>query len=238
MPAATARRRAARAGGAAASRDAGAPRGEAPASTRDAARSRAAIIDAAEALFAERGYAGTSLGDIGTRAGLSRGTPSYFYGSKEQLYVAVLERVFAAREEATAAAFAPLHAWAATGEGTLDAALTHAVEGYMAFLLERPTFVRLIEWEELEGGQRMRATPRASRAIQDAFGAARAAAGRRGLRAFSVEDAVLLFVSLTFSPLAQTSTFMATLGRDLTARATLRRHVRFVVGQLRHVLKA
>jgi TetR/AcrR family transcriptional regulator len=194
-------------------------------------------VDAAEALFAERGYAGTSLGDIGDRAGLSRGTPSYFYGSKEQLCVAVLERVFAAREEATAAAFAPLHAWVDSGDGTLERALTRAVEGYMAFLLARPTFVRLIEWEELEGGQRLQATPRASRAIEDAFAAARAAARRRGLRAFRVDDAVLLFVSLTFSPLAQTSTFMATLGRDLTDRATLRRHVRFVVAQLRHVLE-
>jgi AcrR family transcriptional regulator len=212
--------------------------GDAAASTRDAARSRAAIIDAAEELFAQRGFAGTSLGDIGARAGLSRGTPSYFYGAKEELYVAVLERVFAAREEATASAFAELHEWTRTGDGTLAAALAHAVEGYMTFLLERPTFVRLIEWEELEGGQRMRATPRASRAIEDAFAAARAAARRRGLRAFNVEDAVVLFVSLTFSPLAQTSTFMATLGRDLTDRATLRRHVRFVVGQLCHVLEA
>jgi AcrR family transcriptional regulator len=223
-----------------ASRGGAAPRAAAAhraATTRDAARSRAAIIAAAEALFAERGYAGTSLGDIGTRAGLSRGTPSYFYGSKEQLHVAVLERVFAAREEATTAAFAPLHDWAATGAGTLERALTHAVEGYVAFLLTRPTFVRLIEWEELEGGRRMRATPRASRAIQDAFAAARAAARRRGLRPFNVEDAVLLFVSLTFSPLAQTSTFMATLGRDLTDRATLRRHVRFVVGQLTQLLE-
>src|SRR5919198_1184346 len=115
--------------------------------------------------------------------------------------------IIAAPEEATARAFAPLHEWAATGAGTLDRALTHAVEGYMGFLLARPTFVRLVEWEELEGGQRLRATPRASRAIEDAFAAARAAARRRGLRAFSVEDAVLLFVSLTFSPLAQTATF-------------------------------
>jgi AcrR family transcriptional regulator len=205
--------------------------------TRDAARSRAAIIEAAEAVFAERGFAGASLEEIGTRAGLSRGTPSYFYGSKERLYVAVLERVFAAREEATAAAFAPLHEWARTGAGKLEAALAHAVEGYMDFLLERPTFVRLIEWEELSGGEHLRATPRTSRAIQDAFAAARGAAARRGLRAFRVDDAVLLFVSLTFSPLTQRSTFLAALGRDLADLPTRRRHVRFVVDQLRHVLE-
>jgi AcrR family transcriptional regulator len=210
----------------------------AAAPTRDAARSRAAIIEAAEALFAERGFAGASLEEIGTHAGLSRGAPSYFYGSKERLYVAVLERVFAAREEATAAAFAPLHEWARAGAGTLEAALAHAVEGYMGFLLERPTFVRLIEWEELAGGERLRATPRSSRAIQDAFAATRSAAQRRGLRAFRVDDAVLLFVSLTFSPLTQRATFLAALGRDLADASTRRRHVRFVVDQLRHVVEA
>src|SRR5262245_21887030 len=124
--------------------------------TRNADRSRAAILDAAEDLFAARGFAGASLEEIGGRAGLSRGTPSYFYGSKERLFVAVLERVFAAREEATARAFAPLRAWAHEGDGSLERALARAVEGYMDFLLARPTFVRLLEWEELQGGRRLR----------------------------------------------------------------------------------
>src|SRR5919197_3295234 len=152
--------------------------------TRDAARSRAAIIEAAEAVFAERGFAGASLEEIGARAGLSRGTPSYFYGSKERLFVAVLERVFAAREEATERAFEPLRAWAQDGDGSLERALARAVEGYMGFLLARPTFVRLLEWEELQGGRRLRETPRQSRAIADALAAVRAVASRRGPRTF------------------------------------------------------
>ena len=41
-----------------------------------------------------------SLQEIGDAAGLSRGTPNYFFGSKQDLYVAVLERVFADPEEA------------------------------------------------------------------------------------------------------------------------------------------
>lgn len=203
---------------------------------RDADRSRAAILDAAEQLFAERGFEGTSLGEIGAAAGVSRATPSYFFGSKEKLYTRVLERVFAEREAATRQAFEPLLVWVRDGTGSLRAALGQAVEGYTAFLRDRPAFVRLVQREELSGGHRLRATPRESRAIADAFEAVRRIARKRGLRSFRVDDAVLLFVSLTFSPLTQRSTFMTALRRDLDDPATRRRHVALVVDQLLHVL--
>jgi TetR/AcrR family transcriptional regulator len=191
---------------------------------RDADRSRSAILDAAEKVFARRGYDAASLGEIAAAAGLSRGTPSYFFGSKEGLYQAVLERAFAERERATAAAFAPLR----DGE-PLEAALRHAVDGYLEFLLAHPSFVRLIEWEELAGGRRLRRTPRESKAMTEAFAALDGD--------FDVDDAVLVFVSLTFSPLTQRSTFMAALRRDLADRNVRRRHAELVVKQLMGVIR-
>jgi AcrR family transcriptional regulator len=205
---------------------------------RDAHRSRDAILGAAEALFSERGYEAVSLQELGAAAGLSRGTPSYFFGSKEELYVAVLERVFADREEAVERATEPLRRWARDGgdDAALRRALTRAAGDYMRFLVARPAFVRLLAWEGLAGGRRLRATPRASRALQDAFAAVRAAGRRRGTAAFEVEDAVFLFVTLTLSPITQQSTFMTSLGRDLEDPATLRRHVRLVADQLAHLV--
>jgi len=206
--------------------------------TRDAGRTRGAILDAAEHLFAESGFNGASLEDIGADAGVSRATPSYFFGSKEQLYAAVLERVFAEREAATRSAFAPLVAWTQDDAARLSLALRAAAEGYIAFLEERPAFLGLLQREELSGARRLRATPRESRAMADAFGAVRRVARRRGLRPFRVDDAVLLFVSLTFSPMALGSTFMRALGRDLTDPAIRRRHVELVVDQLVHLVGA
>jgi AcrR family transcriptional regulator len=205
---------------------------------RDAGRSREAILDAAERLYAERGYDAVSLQEIGALAGLSRGTPSYFFGSKDQLYVAVLERTFAARDEATRAAFAPVRAWAARpgDDAGLRRALRRSAGDYMRFLLDRPSFVRLVAWEELAGGRRLRATPRESAAMTEAFAAVRAAGRARGTAPFAVDDAVLLFVSLTFSPLTQRSTFMAALGRDFDDPAVLRRHLRLAVDQLLHLV--
>ena len=96
---------------------------------RDADRSRRAILDAAETLFAQRGFEAVSLQEIGDAAGLSRGTPNYFFGSKQDLYVAVLEHVFADREEATMRAFAPVRAWCESARaGSLREPLTRAIE--------------------------------------------------------------------------------------------------------------
>lgn len=62
----------------------------APVPSRNADRSRIRILEAATRHFAEQGFAATSLAQIGADAGLSRGAPAYFFGSKAELYDAVL----------------------------------------------------------------------------------------------------------------------------------------------------
>jgi TetR/AcrR family transcriptional regulator len=195
-------------------------------------------LDAAEALFSQRGYDGVSLSEIAAAADLSRGTPNYFFGSKEQLYRSVLERVFTDRQSATARAIKPVVDWCdRDGDvGSLRRALTAGMEGYMKFLLERPAFGRFISWEELAGGRRLQEANRNSRALTDAFMRVKAVARRRGLRSFRVEDAVLLFVVLTFAPLSQQCTLLVALERDLADPQTRKRHVKFAVEQMMHLL--
>jgi TetR/AcrR family transcriptional regulator len=205
---------------------------------RDADRSREAILDAAERLFAARGFDGVSLTEIGAASGLSRATPSYFFGSKERLYAAVLERVFAERQEQTANAVAPVLAWCERGGDLRDlrTALARGMDGYMRFLLRRPAFARFITWEELAGGRRLRATPRNSTALTDTFAALGRVGRKRGLRPFKVGDAVLLWVSLTYAPLANRHTLLVALDRDLSDARTRRRHVDFAVDQVMFLL--
>jgi AcrR family transcriptional regulator len=194
---------------------------------RDAERSREAILAAAERLFAERGYDPASLQDIGAAAGLSRGTPSYFFGSKERLHLDVLRRAFDRRDAATTAAFAPVREWCenAAGPDALAGALGEAADGYMAYLAGDPAFVRLVLREELAGGRHLQALGGTSTAMEDAFTAVRRVGGERGLRDFAVADAVFLFVALTFTPFAYGATFMRSLARDLS-RPAERRHQR------------
>ena len=206
---------------------------------RDAQRSKKAILGAAEELFADHGFDGVSVGQIAAAAGLSRGAPNYFFGSKAQLYRSVLEQVFRDREEATRRAFKPLMGWSRSEEGiSIDEALTGAIDGYLDFLFARPSFSQLIQREELARVNRLGDASRQSKAIEEAFAAVREVGSRRGLQSFAVDDAVLLVVSLTFYPATQRSTFMASLKRDLTDPAARRHHVRLVVDQVLHLIGA
>jgi AcrR family transcriptional regulator len=65
------------------------------ASTRrrhDAGASRQALLEAAESLFDERGYDAATVREIGDRAGVDAALIARYFGSKEGLYLATLER--------------------------------------------------------------------------------------------------------------------------------------------------
>lgn len=67
-----------------------------PVTTRrrnDAQASRAALLQAAEALFDERGYQAATVREIGERAGVDPALIARYFGGKEGLYLAALERV-------------------------------------------------------------------------------------------------------------------------------------------------
>ncbi len=62
---------------------------------RDPARTRAEILDVATSEFADRGFAGARVDEIAARMRTTKRMIYYYFGGKEQLYVAVLERAYA-----------------------------------------------------------------------------------------------------------------------------------------------
>jgi len=59
--------------------------------SRDGETTKEVVIEAAKAVFAERGFAGTSLAMISQRCGISDGLILHHFGSKRNLYHVVLE---------------------------------------------------------------------------------------------------------------------------------------------------
>ena len=83
--------------------DAGRARGAPNAAMRkrkNPAENRASIVAAAIEEFAARGFKGASMDAIAARTRTTRAMINYYFGSKEKLYISVLERVYADIREA------------------------------------------------------------------------------------------------------------------------------------------
>jgi AcrR family transcriptional regulator len=98
--------------------------------------SRDKILDVAESLFAQRGFAGVGLREVAERAELSKSALFHHFRSKVHLYLEVLERVLERLELRLDAALRTGHGAAEKLEAWVDA----LVDG----LAEQPTTARLL----------------------------------------------------------------------------------------------
>ena len=203
-----------------------------PDKVRNADRSRAAILDAAERLFAELGYDATSLTQVGAAAGVSRGTPGYFFRSKAELYQAVLDRSFAEVSDAVRAG----RARALASNESPHTILAGAVSDYFDFLAARPNFVRLIEREALNGGRLPEGVSHIS-AGQEALAAISAELGLDDAESGEAAQLLLSIISLCWFPMIHARTVAPAVGVRLESSEQLEQRKRHVVGLVLHGLR-
>ena len=203
-----------------------------PERIRNPERSRAAILDAAERLFAEQGYDATSLNQVGTSAGVSRGTPGYFFGSKADLYQAVLDRSFADVREAVREG----RARALASKESPETILAGAVSDYFDFLAARPNFVRLIEREALSGSRLPHGVSHLS-AGQEALAAISAELGLDDSPSGEASQLLLSIISLCWFHLIHGQTVAPAVGVRLDDAADLERRKRHVISLVLHGLR-
>jgi AcrR family transcriptional regulator len=113
---------------------------------------RAALLDAATALFADRGYAGTSLEDVASAARVTRGAVYHHFAGKQALFEAVLEeQELRADADVVAAADGAADPWDAAELAT-EAFLSKCCEHAYGRLvwLEGPAALGWPRWRELE----------------------------------------------------------------------------------------
>jgi AcrR family transcriptional regulator len=114
---------------------------------RDAERTRNEILEVATREFAERGYAGARVDEIAARMRTTKRMIYYYFGGKEQLFVAVLERAYAeirrAEQEVDVDQLDPLSALRRIAELTFDHHESH------------PDFIRLVSIENIHRARHM-----------------------------------------------------------------------------------
>ncbi len=116
--------------------------------THDGKRTRQSILDAAQALFADKGYSGANVNEIVARAGTTKPMVYYHFGSKEGLFAAVLEQVYAGmrgiEESLLLAGLPAVEAMQRLVQGTFDYHAAH------------PDWVRLISVANIHEAQHIR----------------------------------------------------------------------------------
>jgi len=112
------------------------------------AANRAHILKAATDEFAARGFKGASMDAIAARTLTTRALINYYFGSKEKLYVAVLEQMYSGIRDA---------------ESTLDLdhlppvdAVRRIVEFTYNYYVEHVDFVRIVVAENQAQGRHLR----------------------------------------------------------------------------------
>jgi AcrR family transcriptional regulator len=119
---------------------------------RDPARTRSKILDAATVEFARYGLGGARVDRIAQRAGANKRMLYYYFGSKEELFLAALEGSYA-------------HIRNAERELDLEhrdprEALKRLVEFTWRYYLEHPEFMTLLNSENLHKGRHVQRSQR------------------------------------------------------------------------------
>ncbi|GGJ41222.1 TetR/AcrR family transcriptional regulator [Deinococcus roseus] len=192
--------------------------------TQAAEKSKQLILDAAEILFAEKGFEKTSLQEICDQAGVARGTPGYFFGSKEGLYQAVLDRAFAEPLQLVLA----LKTLAQQPAHDPRQLLRFAIEQFFDFQFKHPRFVRLTEWETLSGGQYLSKLPSQLEVFREALALMQHELHWQG----EPEQFMIDLTALCWFPMAHAETFLRPLGMDMQDPQTRENRKQHVVDLL------
>lgn len=117
---------------------------------RNSQKSKLDILEAAEKLFAEKGIYGTRVDEIAKEANINKRMIYEYFGNKEELYREVL--VSAYRRLGT------LELDILSENMSPSELIQLLIKMYFGFLRDHPTYVSLIQWENLNKGKYIQET--------------------------------------------------------------------------------
>jgi AcrR family transcriptional regulator len=201
---------------------------DAPVRRRNPQLTREEILDVAIREFSRQGFSGARVDEIAAQTRTTKRMIYYYFGGKEQLYIAVLERAYSILRDAEARLnvdhLDPVAAIRRLAQLTLDHHEAH------------PDFIRLVAIENIHHAEHM-AKSEMLRGMKSPVVSATARTLERGYRAgvFSRQvDAVDLHMMISafcFFRVANRDTFRVAFGCDLLDPATHEHH-RQMLGDL------
>jgi AcrR family transcriptional regulator len=183
--------------------------------TRDADLTRARILKAARTEFMRHGYSGARIGRISRAARSSDRMIYYYFGSKEALYIAVLEGVYTGLGAAESRLV--------LDESRPVEALRRLIAFTWQYYLAHPEFVALLSNENLQRGKHIAkslSVAKLSRPVLEILGRVLDEGARQGLfrPGLDVRHVYLTLAALGYFYLSNRYTLSSFLDRDLMRR--------------------
>jgi len=196
---------------------------------------REAILRAATKIFARHGFAGGRIEQISKAAKSYDRMIYYYFGSKEGLFIAVIEDTYRRFNEAEQAL--------RLDTSRADLALEAVIRFIWAYYQKNPEFITLLNTENLLRGKHIAKSGRAGEYSSPAIAITSQVLGagvQQGLfRAdISARDLYLMIASMAYFYLSNRYTLSAFLGEDLEAPASLAHWEGFVIDAVRRTVAA
>ena len=175
------------------------------------------ILEVATREFADKGLAGARIDEIAERTASSKRMIYYYFGSKDELYRAVLERAYQRiREQEQQARFEDLPP---------DEALRAVIGHNFDYHYEHPEFVRLVMNENVHHGEHIAQIDglrTRNRSAIDQLAAILAKGAEQGLFRPGIDpvDLHMTISALSFYNVSNRYTFLHNFGVDFTVSAT------------------
>ncbi len=191
---------------------------------------RAVILEAAERIFAEDGLAGARTDAIAAAAGVNKALLYYYFKSKDDLYVAVLEEHF---KEFRRQAMEVL-----TSEGPAGETLLRYVDMHFDFISSRPYYPSLFQRMAMAGGKSLGRLARDYFVpLSQKFFALIERGIRSGeLRPFDIGHTAISLVALTVFYFSAAPVIKVVGGQDPYSQENLARRKQEVLKFIRHAL--
>ncbi len=122
---------------------------------------RSRILEAAFQAFVAKGLEGARTREIAQAAGVNVAMVHYYFGSKYELYLKVVQPIFAQISEKLKIS--------SLGSRNLPDLIETVVDTYFDFLKEHPSFPKLMMWEIVTGGKNLDAILRPTLFSEDGW---------------------------------------------------------------------
>lgn len=193
------------------------------------------ILEAAEELFARRGFAGVGMSEIAESVGLSKSSLFHHFRTKAQLYAAVVDRILAEVDIELSRSLAQ--------GGSAVERLDRWIDALIDLMARTPAHARLLlrslfEDDELSGAipEQRAADEKLHRVLQHASNVLRDGMGQGELRAASIPHTIQTLIGLIIYHFASGEFGDELLGRSVFHAEEIKRRKREVKAFLHHGL--